>query len=494
MMIPLGSIIHSISPGATLKSATESTEDYTTTYNCSALNTNFEALAEVLEEINSRDSFTLAFTPRSSETSFSLSSRDPVKIEEFYQNLKFWNDAFGSLSGSLKLRIGKVAQRKTLSIYSLSAFAEYLCNGSPAEVIGKLFNLAKTAYYLESSELNQLTKSSLLCFGPKLATDNYPTNPEPSYKSKHIELRSKACSVYANIDTNFIPSDFVFDKSILGHPLSETFDRLSLICCLMALSDITKIDSSGEIAYTVKGYTTEKLSITNLSDVDTSSIHQYLAVYQWAYTEGNIIDKLGICRNLLTIHATDGKLLKLKEGWLESITSNHSIYLKDNLKQYIDLKNKLSEQIQKGSEKASDIAKNITNYLRTSIFSLTSFLFSAFLVRTLAKPTAAEPSIITPSVYWLFLLIAGISLAILAYALAETNAEKIRYIKSYKAFKSRYTDLLSKEDISFIFNNDKDFNRDINYIKRTRKKSVILWLCILTITTSIVTVMRINCL
>lgn len=494
MMIPLGRVIYTISPGAILKSVNESAEDYTTAYACSALSENFEAFEEAFQEINSRDSFTLAFAPQSSDTSFSLSSRDPVKIEEFYQNLKNWNDAFGGLGGSLKLRIGKVPKRKTLSIYSLSAFADYLCKGSPTEVLGKVSNLAINAYYLESTELSQLTKSSLLCFGPKLAIDHYPTNPEPSYKSKHIELRSKACSVYANINTNFIPSDFVFDKNILGHPLSENFDRLSLICCLMALSDISKFDPSGEIAYTVKGYTTENLSIASLSDVDTSSIHQYLDVYQWAYTDGNIIDKLGICRNLLTIHAADGNLLKLKEGWLESITSNHAIYLKDNLKQYVELKNKLSEQIQKSSEKASDIAKNITSYLRTSIFSLISFLFSAFLVRTLAKPTAAEQALITPSVYWLFLLIAGISLAIMAYALAETNAEKIRYIKSYKAFKSRYTDLLSKEDINFIFNNDKDFDRDISYIKRTRKKSVILWLFILTIMISVVTFMRINCL
>lgn len=494
MMVALADIINAISPNAIFKSASESTEDYTLAYNCGSLNTEYQTLINALGQINARDSFTLAFTAQPSETAFSLSSKDPAKVEAFYQQLKTWNDAFGSLNGSLKLRIGKVPQKKTLSIYSLFAFADYLCKGNPAEILGKLSHLAEVAYYLECSEITESTQSSLFCFGPKLQTENYPKNPEPGHKPKHIELRSKTCSIYSNTKSNFIPSDFVFDKALLGNRLSEMFARISLLYSLMSIADITKIDSNGEISYTVKGYTTEKLTISSLSDIDVSALKQYHDVYQWAYTDGNIIDKLGICRNLLTIHATDGNLLKLKDGWLESITSNHAIYLKDNLKQYVDLKNKLSDQIQKGSEKASDIAKNITTYLRTSIFSLTSFLLSAFLVRTLAKPTLTEQAIITPSVYWLFLLIVGISLAILAYALAETNAEKIRYIKSYKAFKSRYTDLLSKEDINFIFNNDKDFSRDIRYIQNTRKKSVILWICLLIIMTTVVTIMKLNCL
>jgi len=493
-MVALADIIIAISPNATFRSASESTEDYTIGYNCSSLQTDCDKLIDALGQINVRDSFTMAFTAQSSETAFSLSSKDPVKVKSFYQQLKDWNDAFGSLNGSLKLRIGKVPQKKTLSIYSLSVFADHLCKGTPADILGKISNLAEAAYYLECNELTETTHSSLFSFGPKLETDNYPKSPEPAHKPKHIELRSKACSIYTNIKFNFISSDFVFDKNILGNRLHEVFARISLLCSLMSIADITKIDSNGEISYTVKGYTTEKLTISSVSALDTSALKQYHDVYQWAYTDGNIIDKLGICRNLLTIHATDGNILKLKEGWLESVASNHAIYLKDNLKQYVDLKNKLSDQIQKGSEKASDIAKNITTYLRTSIFSLTSFLLSAFLVRTLAKPTATEQAIITPSVYWLFLLIVGISLAILAYALAETNAEKIRYIKSYKAFKSRYTDLLSKEDINFIFNNDKDFIRDIRYIRSTRKKSVILWVCLLIFMTAVVTTMRLNCL
>ncbi len=494
MMATLADIITAISPNAVHISTSESTAEYTAKYNCGHLNTEYWTLIDALGQIDIRDSFTLAFTAQPSETAFSLSSKDPAKVEVFYQHLKTWNDAFGSLNGSLELRVGKVARKKTLSIYSLAAFADYLCKGSPSEILGKLSNLAETAYYLECSEITVSTHSSLFCFGPKLKTGNYPTNPEPAHKPKHIELRSKACSIHLNSSSDFIPSDFVFDKDVLGERLSNMFARISLLCNLMSIADITKTDPNGGISYTVKGYTTEKLTIAALSSIDTSALKQYYAVYQWAYTDGNIIDKLGICRNLLTIHAIDGNILKLKEGWLESITSNHAIYLKDNLKQYVDLKNKLSEQIQKGSEKASDISKNITTYLRTSIFSLTSFLLSAFLVRTLARPTNTEQAIITPSVYWLFLLIVGISVLILVYALAETNAEKIRYVKSYKAFKSRYTDLLSKEDINFIFNNDKDFARDIRYIRNTRKKSVALWICLLIIMTTVVTIMKLNSL
>lgn len=488
----LADIIYSISSDAILTSASETAHEYTATYKSESFDAEFHKLSNALGRINLRDSFTLVFAAATSETAFSLSSRDPTSVEAFFQQLKNWHDAFGKISGSLKLRIGKVPQRKIISIYSLPLFTEYMCHGNPTEVLGKISHLASLAYYLECDELTEITQSTLFCIGPRVAAESFPRNPESAQKSKYIELRSKACAVYSSGSHNFIPSDFVFDKDILGSRLAELFTRISLLYCLISIADTTRIDQNGEISFTVKGYTTEKLSITSLSDIDTSAIQQYHAVYYWAYTDGNIIDKLGICRNLLTIHAKDGGILKLKDGWLESTASNHAIYLKENLKQYVDLKNKLSDQIQKGSEKASDIAKNITAYLRTSIFSLTSFLLSAFVVRTLAKPTATEPAIITSSVYWLFLLIVGISILILIYALVETNAEKIRYIKSYKAFKARYTDLLSKQDINFIFNNDKDFARDIRYIRDTRKKSVVLWVCVLMIMTTVVTIMKVK--
>lgn len=491
-MLPLTEIILAISPNSLINSVQESVQDYTLAHIVQSFEIDIKRLMDGLANVSVRDSFTLTFSAATGETTFSLSSKDQAKVDVFVNNLQTWNAAFSKINGTLKLRISKAPKKKTLSIYSLSTFTEYFIQGSPTEVLEKVSHLADTAYYLECVDIKEVTKSTLFVFGPKPESDSYPVNPESAHKVKHLELRSKSCTVYSNVKSTYIPTDFVFDKRLPVPRLEELFSRLALAFCLLSIADISKIDAAGSFSFTVKGYTTEKLEVTSMAALESKCFKQYFDVYQWAYTDGNIIDKLGICRNLLTIHAENNDLLKIKDGWLDSVVSNHAIYLKDNLKQYVDVKNKLSDQIQRGSEKASDVAKSITTYLRTSIFSLSSFLLSAFLVRTLAKPTPTETAIITPSVYWLFILIIVMSVLVLGYALAETNAEMIRYKKTYRSFKSRYTDLLSKEDINFIFDSDRDFSRDIKYIRNTRRKAVMLWICSLAVMLCIVTFMKYN--
>lgn len=238
----------------------------------------------------------------------------------------------------------------------------------------------------------------------------------------------------------------------------------------------------------MKGYSSIKLEVKSLKDVDVSSAEDLFEIFEWIYTDGNIVDKVGISRNLISIHAANDNLYKLKPGCLESIASNYIIYLKDNLKQYIDVKNKLSDQIQKTSEKAADVVKSINAYLRGSIFSVYSFVFSVFLIRTIGKSDSSP--IFTSATYAIFILFILISVLVLLYAIAETNAEIRRFKKVYEAFRERYTDLITREDLSRILSNDADFERDLKYIRKTRKKVVALWIASLLVIFVVITAIK----
>ncbi|MNN25192.1 hypothetical protein D3C81_1386510 [compost metagenome] len=72
-----------------------------------------------------------------------------------------------------------------------------------------------------------------------------------------------------------------------------------------------------------------------------------------------------------------------------------------------------------------------------------------------------------------------LSLGTLIYAYKESEAELERFKSIYQSFKTRYDDLLSKSDRDRILQNDAEFNRDCEYIKQSRKRAVILWLCAL---------------
>jgi len=61
-------------------------------------------------------------------------------------------------------------------------------------------------------------------------------------------------------------------------------------------------------------------------------------IFDWVYTDGNYTDKIGLARNLISIHLKNDNLLTLDEGTIHSLESGYDIYLKDNVKQYIEIK------------------------------------------------------------------------------------------------------------------------------------------------------------
>lgn len=466
----------------------ESTRECYLKYRMTNIEISTDILKRSLDLIGARDRFELSFSPDGSDMSFALNDKADASVVEFAGCLKVYRQANRDVNGVLLLRISKVCVQRVLSVYSLDLLAGYLKSGVPAQILEKVSSLSKDAYYLECEELTETFKTDLLVFGPSLTSSTPPTNPENPKKQKILELRNKSCTIYSNVLTDYIPSDFRFYTPIPIKDLAELFKRIELVYSLIFIADISRVEGAGGLQFTVKGYSTVKLEVLKLESVDTLSADLYYEIFQWAYTGGNIVDKLGICRNLISIHSINDNLLALKDGCLEAIASNHVIYLKDNLKQYIDVKNKLSEQIQKGSEKAAEVAKTINAYLRTSIFSLFSFIFSVFLIRTIGK--AADAGIVTSGIYGLFILLIVISVLVLIYATVETNAELKRYKKSYSSFQSRYSDLLSSEDLARIFSHDEDYHRDLAYIRNARKKAICLWSASLVVIFFGVTIMK----
>jgi hypothetical protein len=77
------------------------------------------------------------------------------------------------------------------------------------------------------------------------------------------------------------------------------------------------------------------------------------------------------------------------------------------------------------------------------------------------------------------------------YAYKEAEAELHRFESIYESFKSRFDDLLSTSDRDRILQNDKEYKRDVDYIKQSRKRAVYLWLSCLLVVFTFVTIVKI---
>lgn len=437
------------------------------------LNVDQNALITSLSKIYQRDSFSISLTYTDSDQADSLSSSDDKKIQVFCDRLKLQADEDDSVTGLLAITITKGFSGRAVSIYSLNLIEQYWRQGGIAQAARKLCSLAERAYIIESSEILREFSSGLFVFRPSGQSLHNITNPEIPHKQKFLASRDKCCLFYESKNFPVIPQDFDLNPAFDHQGISNLFNTLKLVFSIIFLADISSLDGKNFTA-TIKGYkhVTSTIQLGDSKDRDVAAA--YYDIYLWAYTDGNVTDKLGISRNLLSIHIDDNSFRVLREGTMPAIISNYSIYLKENVKQYIDIKNKLSDQIQKQSEKATEMVKSIGTYLRTSIFSVYSFVITTFIIRSMSKPSSE--GIFSNELYAILIMFIAISIGTLFYAYKEAEAELIRFKDIYESFKSRFDDLISKSDKERILQNDKEYNRDVKYITESRRRSVFLWI------------------
>lgn len=446
-----------------------------------------QSLIRSLSCIRERDSFVVSFEYADSDQTDSLSRRDSSSVSSFCDRLDLQIQEDPDVKGVITVKVTKGFSGRACSIYSLSLIEQYWRTGGIASAATKLRALAEKAFIIESFEIHGTYNTGLFVFRSSALENTNATNPEITNKEKLLSARNKACLFYESKNYPFIPQDFDISPAFEHTGITDLFNTLKLIFSIIFLADVTSLDDK-TLTATIKGYRHVTGSIQLDGSKDAEMAAAYYEIYQWAYADGSITDKLGIARNLLSIHITGDTLRSLQDGSMSAIISNYSIYLKDNVKQYIDIKNKLSDQIQKQSEKASDMVKSIGNYLKTSIFSVYSFVLTTIIIRSISKTSV--DGLFSDSIYLVFIIFILLSTGTLVYAYKEAEAELCRFESIYDAFKSRFDDLLSKSDRDRILQNDKEYNRDVEYVKQSRKRAVYLWISCLAVVFIFVTIIK----
>jgi hypothetical protein len=164
---------------------------------------------------------------------------------------------------------------------------------------------------------------------------------------------------------------------------------------------------------------------------------------------------------------------------LISIKSAYKTYLKENVGRYLEIRNKIFDELSWVSQKSSEIVeKYLTNYQR-SIFTFLSFFVSVFILRVLK--TTEFTNIFSKDATILSFAFLFISIVYLYFSRWNLNKEKDRLKRKYKNIKNRYKDLLIDKDIEKILDNDSEFNYEISFIEKRLKGYTILWIITLII-------------
>jgi len=434
---------------------------------------NETALIEVLQAFPERDSISLDFYIEGSSI-FSCTKKQDHK--EFLDSLSRNNT---EMNKRIILEIGKsFDERNTKSLYSLELLSQSLKNKNYSSLYYIFNNLAGSRKQIffdlrdESEEFNTTKFYFKKSRNNSVYTDTSGIN-EISIFSKRINN----CTFTEVSNYKFIPEDFFLEKRSINKELNEIFDKLCFVCSLSYICDYSHLTDS-TFSFTLKGYKTLNFSLS----VDNSFNEEYFRIYKWIYGESVICDKLGLARNIITLHISSNDILSLEEDVLYAIESNYSIYLKENVENYINIKNKISESLIDLFKKSSDIVNSHVKDFKQIIVGLFSYFISVILLNAIQNQNA----FFSPFTTWLGLFLVVVSLFLWYISNRDLKEETTRFSSQYKLLKDRYRDLLHEKDLNRIFNNDQEFNDEKKYIEKKRKRFSIYWLFVLLFFTLII--------
>jgi hypothetical protein len=159
--------------------------------------------------------------------------------------------------------------------------------------------------------------------------------------------------------------------------------------------------------------------------------------------------------------------------------SNYNLYLKNNVTQYLDLKNKVAEYICDVVAKTGDYASIIFERFKQNLIAVLGFLFTAII----ANIVSDQPlnNIFTKDVTTVLEVVLAGSVIFLIFCVIEANYQNKCIKNSYKQLKEHYKDVLTDDDVKEIFKNDSAFKKMQKEIKKRKTIAIYLWIAFILI-------------
>lgn len=427
----------------------------------------FEA---VISHLNSRDGLHISILRDYGSEHQTISNFYYENNGEFLTFLDDVTSAIQENDFKIIITIEKKNINQQISIYYLNDFVKYMkslsLNGA-LSIFDKLFNnLERIIFEVQYDSFQELSTNTISIIPKNGEAKKYiiDNRTERLDKTKNI----CHCSIISKY--KLLPDDF-YPQTMSGNlNLDSLFKKLTLIYSAMFLFDVFEVNKD-KIQYTLSGYKNIYQNI-DISNIDNQSYELFFKIYSWVYEGGNIVDKIGLARNILSLNLEKENLL-LSSTTFEAIKSGYKIYQKENIKQYIEIRNKISEQLIELQNKADKILENFISDFKKSLFAVVSFFATVIVIRVVSKGDFIGGFTIEVTLLSIGFLL--ISLFIMFFARWEINKQIENYEKLYQQLKERYEDLLDKSDINRILNNDKNFNSNMEFIKQKRHIYTILW-------------------
>lgn len=475
-MLQLRNLLQSFTKGQELSCiAKENKDSYTLSSTYSLLEIPDAAdFHFLLTNLPSRDKIEVSFKSESGDASLSEFALDKCaaflgSIRRSVQLDYTMSDEAESVY-TLSVSIAKGVENNTRTLYSLEAFTDFLEGiplGQKLSVFRSLLAQNHVSFQLASSTEEFKTQSIDASLSPG---DSGVSVARDNVLSKRAEL----CHFENAGEYPLIPEDFYLVKRSSNVRFNALMDGLFFIFSLISIANISSINGD-VLSVRIIGYkvVSEDIPFGSIVDVKTDELFK---IYTWAFEGGNISDKIGIVRNLITLYSRCG-LLHMEEGIHLAAMSNFEIYLKENIGRYLETKNAVTTKIMELSQKCVSYTEAFSSTFKQSVFAISSFFITIIVLAAIDKEKYGK--IFTHDVKIVSGVLIAISFAHLIFTILEYNKKCDRFKDEYEYLKECYSDVLDCKDIERIFKNDEMYRKDSKHLQDELARYSLLWMLVL---------------
>lgn len=412
----------------------------------------------------------------------SIPQRDKIKItlqdgneriydfftanEDSYK--KFLADTLDDEIIDVRVRIDKEVVENHFSIYSFDDFVQDITSLSIEDVMIAFSSLLKqSSRFLVFDVYSPVTMfaTRTMFFVPH---GNDMVNIDFN-RVRRIE-ECKEVSYFYNFDTyEILPDDFRITIDYENNPLRNLFQQIMVLLSISFIATSSSINDSQ-----LKGIINGQRSMEYCCETNQLQKNKVLySIYNWIYTDGSPIDKAIIARNVISLHCKYVSITDIDEKVMASIQSNYNLYLKENVKAYLELKNKVAEFISDTVSKTGEYATGLLDKFKSNLIAVFGFMFTVIL----ANIVSDQPldNLFTREITILVECVLAGSLVYLLICFFQSRYEIQKVYDSYKQLKLNYREILTDDDLLKIFGNDELLNKMEKTINRSEKLYLSIW-------------------
>ena len=275
--------------------------------------------------------------------------------------------------------IVKKSVNDALSIYCMSAFGRYLEREDLASLVVSLGSRFKDGITFECFCPISPCGSNSIRFWPQGQVPPHDSNaPLMQSMRSQVQTSFRDNSYTAGIKTDLLPSDFYLLQRTEIASINDFMDKACAVLCVVYLANSSQILPPERLSYKLIGY--KSVEGDAAFNELVPALNGLYKIFDWAYGVGGSTDRIGLARNVVSLHVDRLQDLSDNSSLWNAIHSNYQIYLKGNVASYLEVKGKITEFLVGSTSKAHALVEDLVDSLKNSVFVMLTFLLTVVVV------------------------------------------------------------------------------------------------------------------